>query len=142
VPPTTIVAGDIRTISDEQLQRTRERMRQIVARSLPGTAARISFFDGYPAMPPTDANRELLRILGDIGEAVGTGPIEPFDPGRRGAADISFVASRIQAGLDGLGPDGNASHTVDETVNLPSIERAATRAAILIHRLTRERPVM
>ena len=138
VPPTAVVTGDIRTITDEQLQRTREKMRQIVARSLPRTSAEITFVDGYPSMPPTEANRELLAMLSDVSESLGTGPMEAFDPGRRGAADISFVASVVDAGLDGLGPSGTGSHTVDETVNLASMERASKRAALLIYRLTRD----
>lgn len=136
VPPVAIVTGDIRTITDEQLERTREKMRQIVARSLPGTSARITFGEGYPSMPPTQASRDLLEVLSGVSVDLGEGPVEAFDPGRRGAADISFVASVIDAGLDGLGPDGRGSHTVDESVNLRSIERAAKRAAILMTRLT------
>jgi glutamate carboxypeptidase len=141
VPPTAVVTGDIRTMTDEQLQRTRQRMREIVERSLPGTAAEITFSDGYPSMPPTDANRALLARYSDVSEALGMGTVEPFDPGQRGAADISFVASVVEAGLGGLGPEGEGSHTVEETVNLPSLERAAKRAAVLIYRLTRPAPV-
>ncbi len=137
VPPTTVITGDIRTLTDEQLERTREKMRAIVARPLPGATSRITFYDGYPSMPPTAANRELLGVLSNVSEALAMGPVEPFDPGRRGAADISFVAAVIDAGIDGLGPDGRGSHTVEETVNLNSIERAAQRAAVLIYRLTR-----
>jgi glutamate carboxypeptidase len=137
VPPVAIVTGDIRTITDEQLERTREKMRQIVARALPGTSSEITFFEGYPSMPPSAANRSLLQRFSDVSEALGMGPVTAFDPGRRGAADISFVASVVEAGLDGLGPEGSGSHTVDETVNLRSLERAARRAAVLIYRLTR-----
>lgn len=137
VPPTVVITGDIRSITDEQLERTRQKMRDIVARPLPGTTSRITFGDGYPSMPPTDANHALLAQLSSVSEALGTGPLQPFDPGRRGAADISFVASMIEAGIDGLGPEGSGSHTVNETVNLNSIERAAKRAAVLMYRLTR-----
>lgn len=137
VPPVAIATGDIRTISDEQLERTRETMGRIVAHPLPGTTSRITFRDGYPSMPPTEANRALLAFFGRVSEDLGMGPVEPFDPGRRGAADISFVASRVEAGLDGLGPQGSGGHTVEETVNLRSIERAAQRAALLIYRLSR-----
>ena len=138
VPPTAVLTGDIRTISDEQLQRTREKMRQIVANSLPGTSAQISFSEGYPSMPPTAANRALLDQLSAVSQALGMGPVTPFDPGRRGAADISFVASLVDAGIDGLGPEGSRGHTVEETVNLNSIERAAKRAAVLMYRLTQD----
>lgn len=137
VPPTAILTGDIRTLTDEQLQRTREKMRAIVARSLPGTSSRITFKDGYPSMPPTPGNYELLEVLSQVSQGLGMGPVVPFDPGQRGAADISFVAAHVEAALGGLGPDGSGSHTVEETVNLNSMERAAQRAALLIYRLTR-----
>lgn len=137
VPPVAIVTGDIRTLTDDQLERTREKMRQIVARPLPGASSEIIFRDGYPSMPPTDANRELLEELSGVSQALGMGPVAAFDPGQRGAADISFVASHVEAGLDGLGPEGSGSHTVEETVNLNSLERAAQRAALLMYRLTR-----
>jgi glutamate carboxypeptidase len=131
-----IAAGDIRTISAEQLERTRERMRAIVARHLPRTSAEISFTDGYPAMPPTPENEALLRQYDEISRALGHNPVLPFDPGGRGAADISFVAPYV-AGLDGLGPQGTGAHTVEETIDLRTLPIATQRAALLIYRLTR-----
>jgi glutamate carboxypeptidase len=128
-------AGDLRTLTDEQLQRTRDRMRGIVKRSLPRTVAEISFTDSYPSMPPTDENRALLQAYDDISRGLGHEPVAPFDPGARGAADISFVS--FIPGLDGLGPHGSGAHTVQETIDLPSLGRATARAALLIHRLTR-----
>ena len=132
-----LVTGDIRTISDEQLQRTRERMRAIVARSLPGARAEITFSEGYPAMAPTAANQALLATYGNVSQALGLGPVLPHDPARRGAADISFVAPHIEAGIDGLGAFGTGAHTVEETVDLRSLATQAKRAALLIYRLTR-----
>lgn len=133
-----VVQGDIRTLTDEQLERTRAAMRAIVARSLPRTQAEISFTDGYPSMVATEANHALLRRFDEVSRALDLSPIEPFDPARRGAADISFVAPYV-AGLDGLGVVGGGSHTVDERIDLRSLPIAARRAAVLIHRLTRER---
>lgn len=137
IPQTAIATGDIRTISAEQLERTRDRMRHIVEFGLPQTEAEISFSEGYPSMPPTEANYALLRKYSDASEALGKGPVLPFDPADRGAADISFVAPYIEAGIDGLGVYGSGSHTVNETVNLNSIPLQAKRAAVLIYRLTR-----
>lgn len=137
VPPVAILTGDIRTLTDEQLERTRDKMRAIVARPLPGTSSEITFHDGYPSMPPTEGNYALLEVFSEVSQDLGEGPVEAFDPGQRGAADISFVAAHVDRALGGLGPDGSGSHTVEETVNLPSIERAARRAAVLIYRLTR-----
>ncbi|MFW6079554.1 MAG: M20/M25/M40 family metallo-hydrolase, partial [Gemmatimonadota bacterium] len=137
-----VVDGGIRTISDEQLERARAAMREVVARHLPRTSAEITFEDGYPAMPPTDGNRRLLAAFDEVSRALGYGAVEPFDPGRRGAADVSFVASYVDAAIDGLGPLGSGSHSVEETVELNSLPVAAKRAAVLIYRLTRPDPVM
>jgi glutamate carboxypeptidase len=137
IPERVIATGDIRTISDEQLQRTRERMRHIVERGLPGTSARISFIEGYPSMYPTAANYELLARYDQVSRDLGYGEVVPFDPGARGAADIAFVAEMIEAGLDGLGPSGSGGHTVDEVIDLRTIPKAAARAAVLMYRLTR-----
>jgi glutamate carboxypeptidase len=92
IAQTAIVTGDIRTLTDEQLQRTRERMRAIVARHLPRTEAEITFGEGYPSMPPTEGNQTLLDVLNTVNRDLGTAPMQAFDPGRRGAADVSFVA--------------------------------------------------
>src|SRR4026208_2515461 len=45
VAPVAVATGDLRTISSEQLERTKERMRKIVAASLPGASATITFSD-------------------------------------------------------------------------------------------------
>jgi glutamate carboxypeptidase len=137
VPQSVIAVGDIRTITDEQLERTRSRMRSIVERGLPGARASISFTDGYPSMPPRPSNDELLSQYSEISQALGLGPVVAVDPGSRGAADISFVAQLVEAGIDGLGPYGESLHTVEENIDLRTIPAAAKRAAILIHRLTR-----
>jgi glutamate carboxypeptidase len=131
-----IVNGDIRTLTDEELRNTRDRMRAIVARNLPQTSAEISFTDGYPAMAPEPENYRLLAIYDEVSRALGHGSVRAFDPAGRGAADISFVAPIIP-GLDALGPRGTGAHTVQETVDIPSLHVATERAALLIHRLTR-----
>jgi len=135
VPGTVIVHGGMRTISLEQLERTRSAMREIVANSLPHTAASIEFFEGYPPMFPTEGNRALRQVLSDINEALGRGPMPELDPGRRGAADVSFVAPYTDA-LAGLGALGNGGHTPNENLDLLSLPLAIKRAAILIHRLS------
>ncbi len=131
-----VARGDLRFISNEQEAHTRAAMRAIVAKSLPGTSATISFEDGNPAMPPTKGNYALLATVDSVSRALGQGRIEPLDPGQRGAGDISFVSDHVDA-LDGLGVIGHDSHTPRERVDLRSIPTATERAAILIYRLTR-----
>jgi glutamate carboxypeptidase len=136
IPAVAIITGDLRTISDEQAERTRQRMRDIVSRNLPGTSAEITFLDGYPSMPPTDGNRALLAMYDQASRDLGYGVVEAFDPGRRGAGDISFIAAYVD-GLDGLGPQGSGSHTDQERIDLASLPIATKRAALLLYRLTR-----
>jgi glutamate carboxypeptidase len=136
IPETALARGDIRTLTNDQLVRTRQRMEAIVAEHLPRTSAKITFSDGYPSMPPTPGNSALLTQYSDVSEALEMGPVQPFDPGARGAADIAFVADYIDGGIDGLGVRGTGSHTVNERADLRSITEQAQRAAVLIHRLT------
>ncbi|HEX8830843.1 MAG TPA: M20/M25/M40 family metallo-hydrolase, partial [Longimicrobium sp.] len=136
IAATSVVTGDIRTLTDEQLRRTRERMRQIVAASLPQARAEITFTDGYPSMPPTPGNLAILATLNEVNRALGTPTVDANDPGRRGAGDISFVAPYV-SGVGGLGVHGGGSHTERETVDLSTLSQQIKRAALLIYRLTR-----
>jgi len=137
VPRRAVVQGEIRMISQEQLERTRAAMRVVVSRSLPQTNATITFTDGYPAMAPSEGNIRLQGMLSDINVALGGDPMPALDPLRRGAADISFVASYTD-GLAGLGAVGERGHTPQERMDLASLPRVIQRAAILIYRLHNE----
>ena len=137
IAETATVDGDLRFISEEQKERARETMRKIVEISLPETESTITFFDGYPAMEPTEANVALMETLGEVLRDLGMGEVESLDPSERGAADISFVASDVEAGLAGMGPVGWGGHTVDEGIYLDSLTEAAKKTAILLYRLTR-----
>jgi glutamate carboxypeptidase len=131
-------SGDLRTVSVEQRERAKERMRAIVANSLPGTTATLEFEDSSPPMAPKPANYGLLARLQEVARDLGQGPVDAVDPGERGAADIQFVAEEVGAVLDGLGAVGDGGHTVAEKVDLGSLPFMAKRAAVLIYRLTRE----
>lgn len=135
---TTVVNGDLRFISEEQKQRTREKMKAIVAESLPGTRSVITFSDGYPSMPPTDGNMEVLSRFSKVSVDLGFGEVQPFDPGRRGAGDISFVAQYLDC-LDGLGAMGGNAHAPGEFINLNSLQSIEKRAALLFYRITNEK---
>jgi len=139
IAATAVARGDLRAISQDQIDRTRAKMRAIVSQSLNGAHAEISFDeDSYPPMPPTEANRALLARLNVVNADMGLPPMGELDPAKRGAGDISFVAADVD-GLVGLGPASEGSHTVKEAVDIPSIFKQAKRAAILMSRLARER---
>lgn len=133
-----VVDGDLRFISEEQKEQARSVMRKVVEKHLPLTGAEIEFIDSYPAMAPSRSNEALLGYYSMVSVDLGYGPIVGNDPAERGAADISFAAPYAKASMDGLGPIGDGGHTPEESLELSSLREATERAAVLIHRLTRE----
>jgi glutamate carboxypeptidase len=136
IPERVTVHGGLRCISEDQQEKARSRMKEIVLKNLPQTSADIRFEDGYPSMPPTSGNKALLDIYDKVSRDLGLGAIIPLDPAERGAGDISFVAPYIDS-LSGLGPVGGGSHSVEEDLDLKSLGVALQRTAILLYRLTR-----
>lgn len=140
IAETAVARGDLRAIDQAQIDRTRAKMRGIVAKSLPGASATISFDeDGYPPMAETAGSRALLAKLNQVNRDMGLPEMEPLDPLKRGAADISFVAKDVEGGINGLGAAGRGSHAPGETVDITTIWRQAKRAAILMSRLAEGR---
>lgn len=137
VAQTVTVYGGLRFISEEQKESARDKMREIVANNLPQTSAKATFIDSYPAMGPTSGNKALLEKFSTVSKDLGFGEVVAYDPLKRGAADVSFVAQYVD-GLDGLGAMGDSGHTPEETVNLNTFEDLTKRAAILIYRLITE----
>jgi len=137
VAQTVKVNGGLRFISEEQKERARAKMREIVANNLPHTTAEIFFEDRYPAMSPTEGNMKVFDILKQINSDLNYQPLTAVDPGVRGAGDISFVAPYI-SGLDALGPSGRYGHTVYEELDMRTIEPMTKRAALLIYRLIKQ----
>lgn len=137
VPAKVVVNGDLRFISEEQRERTRSRMREIVAKSLPGTKSSITFVDSIPAMTPVEGNYTLLKQLDQVSRDLGFGPVEALDPGERGAGDIAYI-SGIIPGLDGIGIGGGKnSHAMGESASVADLAAITKKAALLIYRLTR-----
>jgi len=137
VPSAVTVHGDLRFITEAQKDSARNIMRDVVSHHLPRTSAEITFSDEYPAMSPTPANYRLLAVYDSVSRALGYGPVEALDPGRRGAGDVSFVAPFV-AGMDGLGASGSGAHTPRERVDLASLPMQTERAALMLYRLTHE----
>jgi glutamate carboxypeptidase len=55
---------------------------------------------------------------------------------QRGAGDSAWISPYV-ATITGLGMSGSGSHTVNESVELPSLQKQAKRAVLLIRALTR-----
>lgn len=138
VAQTVLVDGGIRTISIEQLRTAQEKMSKIVANgNLPHTSANIVFSEGYPPMSPNPANYELLSKYDQVSKDLGFEAIEAYDPGARGAADISFVG--FIPALGGLGCYGSGTHSLREEVDLAAFHVSVKRAAVMIYRLSRKK---
>ena len=136
IPPKALARGDLRALNAEQRDRARSRMRAIVAQSLPGTSATITFSESYPPMAVTPANEALQAQYSQVSQDLGWGTVIAGKPESRGAGDVQFAAPYTPA-LDGLGATGGGAHSPYEYLNPESIEKNAIRAAILIYRLTR-----
>ncbi len=138
IAPVTWMQGDLRAMNQEQIVRAQTKMREIVARSLRGTSAEISFSEGYPPMAVTPGGERLLGIYSGVSASLGYGPLVASDPARRGAGDLSFVAPLID-GLEGLGALGSGAHSPTEAVSLPALLMQTERAAVMMTRLSREK---
>jgi len=136
IAATAMARGDLRTLSNDQTQRMVAKMKAIVAQSLTGAHAEMTFTEGYPAMAPTAGSRVLLGKLNEVNRDLGLAPMAELDPLKRGAGDIAFVADKVD-GLIGMGAAGEGAHAPGETMAIDSLDRQTKRAALLMTRLSR-----
>lgn len=138
VAQSVVVQGGLRSLSRDQELRARARMREIATENnLPKTSAEIIFSDGYPSMAPTPGNLALLALLSQTSQDLGYGPVTAYDPGLRGAADISFVADYVDA-IDGIGIEGQGAHALTEQIDLNTLPMLIERAALLMYRISQQ----
>jgi glutamate carboxypeptidase len=139
VAESAVVAGDLRALTPEQLARAKATMQRIASRNYPKTTAQLTFDDSYPPFAPSPGNRQLLTLLDRASRDAGLPSVVAVDPARAGAADISFVAGRVEMAIDGLGLKGSSDHTAEETADLRMLPVQAKRAALLLWRLAAQR---
>lgn len=135
VATASIVKGDLRYISKDQLERARTKMRAIVEDGFPHTEAEITFTGGSDGMPPTEGNKRLLEVLSKTSQRLGQGEVTAFDPALRGGGDMTHIASYLDV-IDGLGMVGGNAHSPDEYINLNYVEGIVKRMAVFMHRLS------
>jgi glutamate carboxypeptidase len=114
-------------------------MKAIMAEHLPQTSATLTFGEGYPALAPSEGNKQLLAYFDQVSKDLGFGPVTAVNPRDAGAADISFTSGYVKMAMDGLGLRSDGGHTVNETADPRSIPIQAKRAAVLLYRLTAEK---
>jgi glutamate carboxypeptidase len=137
ISKTALARGDLRYITIAQKEKAEQKIIKMIDQHLPGTTGSVSFQDGIPSMPPTQANLALLKTYSSVSERLGYGTVKPLDPGLKGAGDISYAAPYVSSALAGLGPSGSGAHSVKETLDISSLPVQTDRAALLIYELTR-----
>ena len=138
IAKTAMVTGDLCFITPQQEINAKKKIAKIVNHHLPITMAVVKFQEGIPCMSLTTGNIELLKKYSEVSINLGYGPVKALDPGLRGAADISHIASITQANLDGLGPVGMGAHSEKETLDIKSLPIQTQKAAILMYRLVND----
>ena len=135
-----MVQGDIRAVSQEQLERAKSVMLEIVSAHRPKTSAELVFKeDGYPPLPPSEGNHQLLSLYSQVSQDLGYGPVGAVKPINAGAADVSFTSGLVNKAIDGLGLSGGKDHTVDEYGHIYMLPALTKRAAVFLYRLAYEK---
>lgn len=129
--------GDMRFLTNEQKELIQNTMMNIVKKSLPKTTSNITFIDSMPPMSPTPENEKLLNLYSQVSQDLGYPKVTAISPDLSGGADISYVANITPANLSRLGPVGVYHHSVNESMDIESLNINTKRAAVLIYRLTR-----
>ncbi|WP_241485279.1 M20/M25/M40 family metallo-hydrolase [Psychroserpens damuponensis] len=133
----TIVRGDLRAVSLDQLVKAKETMKKIVSQNYPQTKAKLIFKNGaYPPLTLTEGNSQLLAYFNTVSQDLDFGSVSAVNPRNAGAADISFTSKYVDMAIDGLGlTGGGGDHTINETGNLNTIATQAKITAVLMYRL-------
>ncbi|WP_417861076.1 M20/M25/M40 family metallo-hydrolase [Winogradskyella sediminis] len=133
----TIVRGDLRAVSLEQLQKAKSTMQNIVSNNYPKTKAELTFSSGgYPPLTRTEGNLTLLGYYNTVSQDLGFGSVTAVNPRNAGAADISFTSAYVDMAIDGMGlTGGGGDHTINETGDLNTVATQAKITAVLLYRL-------
>ncbi|MUU77790.1 M20/M25/M40 family metallo-hydrolase [Winogradskyella endarachnes] len=133
----TIVRGDLRAVSLEQLKKAKTIMQNIVSENYPQTNAILEFSPGgYPPLSLTEGSTKLLGYFNTVSEDLGFGTVTAVNPRNAGAADISFTSAYVDMAIDGLGlTGGGGDHTIKEYGNLNTVATQAKITAVLMYRL-------
>lgn len=123
VPEHCRIETDFRTPDDQATEHLRAQVAQM--RSVdPDVKLTAEFILNRPPMPRTEQTGALLAKAQDCARAVGLDLQEA--PMTGGGSDANFTAALGLPTLDGLGPDGDGAHTLNEHIIVSTL---ATRLA-------------
>ncbi len=122
--------GEMRCYDPKRLSENLEKVREICEQC---PVDRVSFdvelSTGRPAMVRTEASEKLLQIAQESAKAHG---LSLSGIARGGGSDASFASAMGVPVLDGLGAEGDGSHTVDEFVVWDTLYQRLMTCADLI----------
>jgi glutamate carboxypeptidase len=131
IPAHAHCAVDVRVPTKEEGERITHAIQAIAAGStVPDTTTKLSGGINRPPMEKVDGTDALLDLSRRIVDELG---LEFQELTSGGGSDGNFTAAIGVPTLDGLGPEGQNAHSIDEYVVLDSIvDRIALSAALLI----------
>lgn len=120
---------DMRTLDQLSFDHTHDRIMNLIP-NMPGVDVSVELLNGRPPMEFNSANQAAVAQVKAIAQS--TLNMDLKADGTGGMSDANYTSSLGIATVDGLGPIGAGTHTLDEYVSLYSMpRRAALLAAIL-----------
>lgn len=133
IPPECKIEIDVRTVTMEQAEDIREKIKGICAKThVEGTTTNITGGITHPPMIRDEGVEKLLKIVQEAGEEVGV-EIEGAPTG--GGSDGCFTAPIIPT-IDGMGPAGAEAHSDREYMKVPTFFERTLVLAKTIQKLT------
>ncbi|MCG8514202.1 MAG: M20/M25/M40 family metallo-hydrolase, partial [Halanaerobiales bacterium] len=124
---------DLRITDMEELQRVEATIRKLVEQpKTPGVKVHVTGGVQRPPMNAGDATEKLCALVEEIGKRVNVA-VKWAKTG--GGSDGNFSAALGIPTIDGLGPIGGGSHSVDEYLVIESIEPRFKLLTELIKRI-------
>lgn len=125
---------DVRVQNDAQSKEIKERFEEICAvPDVEGTKIKLTGGIRRPPMELDTENKELLKVVQDVGESID---IDVSHTHTGGGSDASFPSHLGVATVDGLGPVGGEMHSAKEYLELDSIVERTGLLAKTIQSLT------
>jgi len=136
VPDAAYVHVDTRNDDDETAARIRQGMMALDGTSpVAGTSTVVEVLDGRPAFLRSEGGDALAAVFAEAAADIGV-PFSTVATG--GSSDGNFTAGQGVPTLDGLGAVGGGYHTVEEHLEVASIEVRARLCHAALIRLSQQ----
>lgn len=127
--------GEMRCYDPKRLSENLEKVREICEQCpVDRVTFDVELSTGRPAMVRTEASEKLLQIAKESAKAHG---LSLSGIARGGGSDASFASAMGIPVLDGLGAEGDGSHTVDEFVVWDTLYQRLMTCADLIRQASK-----